>query len=93
MEKRIPMCGEAAREDNRLHNPSGEWQARTRILRRPEVERMSGLSCSTIYEKVANGTFPAPVRLGAKAVGWREDEVLAWIESRPRAGTRKGEAE
>ena len=28
--------------------------------------------------------FPAPVQLGPNAIGWYEDEIDAWLESRPR---------
>jgi prophage regulatory protein len=54
----------------------------TRILRRPDVERITGLSTSTIYEKIAAGAFPRPIRLGLRAVGWVEEEVQAWLERR-----------
>ncbi len=53
-----------------------------RILRRPEVEARTGLSRSTLYAQMAEGTFPTPVALGKRAVGWRESDVLAWLESR-----------
>lgn len=53
-----------------------------RILRRPAVEDLTGLSRSTLYAYMKDGTFPRPVRLGAKAVGWIEGEVLAWIRDR-----------
>lgn len=53
-----------------------------KVLRRPAVEAMTGLSRSTIYEYMRVGTFPEPIRLGAKAVGWLEHEVVAWIEAR-----------
>ena len=49
------------------------------ILRLPAVKSRTGLSRSTIYERIANGSFPQPVRLGARAVGWRESEIAAWI--------------
>lgn len=54
----------------------------TRILRRPAVERATGLSRSTLYAMMAEGTFPKPVRLGKRAVGWPEEAVAAWLESR-----------
>jgi prophage regulatory protein len=58
-----------------------------KILRRPEVERISGIGRSTIYDWMARGEFPQPVKLGARAVGWRESDLLAWLESRqPRTG-------
>jgi prophage regulatory protein len=56
-----------------------------RILRRPEVERRLGLARSTIYELVAQRRFPAPVRLGSRAVGWLADEVDQWLEARVAA--------
>lgn len=51
------------------------------FLRRHEVEARTGLARSTIYERVKGGTFPAPVPLGAKAVGWVEAEIEAWAEA------------
>jgi prophage regulatory protein len=53
-----------------------------RILRRPEVETRTGLSRSTIYAMMADGTFPKPIRLGKRAVGWRESDIAEWLESR-----------
>jgi len=52
------------------------------ILRRKPVQVRTGLSRSTIYQKVKDGDFPAPVALGARAVGWIEAEVVAWLASR-----------
>lgn len=52
------------------------------VLRRPQVEAITGLSCSTIYASMAEGTFPRPVRLGLRAVGWIESEVIGWVEAR-----------
>ena len=45
-----------------------------------------GLSRSTVYQLMATRDFPASVRLTPNAVGWRSDDVDAWIESRPRTG-------
>ena len=53
--------------------------APTRVLRLPRVQARTGLSRSTIYMRVAHGSFPKPVRLGARAIGWIESEVDAWI--------------
>lgn len=53
-----------------------------RIIRLPEVQATTGLSRSSIYAGTANGTFPSQIALGARAVGWYEDEVSAWIEQR-----------
>lgn len=52
------------------------------ILRINEVLARTALSRSTLYNFVAAGTFPAPVRLGPRRVGWNSRSVDAWIESR-----------
>jgi len=54
----------------------------TTILRRPAVERITGLSRSTIYAMMAEGDFPKPIKLGKRAVGWREADLASWLESR-----------
>jgi len=51
----------------------------TSILRLPIVKARTGLSRSTIYQRAADGTFPKPVNLGARAVGWLEAEIDAWL--------------
>lgn len=53
-----------------------------RLLRRAEVERLTGQARSTIYDGIRSGTFPAPVRLSAASVAWVEAEVLAWIAAK-----------
>ena len=59
---------------------------KTTILRKPAVLKATGLSKSTLYRQIATGAFPAPLRLGPRAVGWLESAVSAWVESRPRVG-------
>ncbi|MEX2575437.1 MAG: AlpA family phage regulatory protein [Halofilum sp. (in: g-proteobacteria)] len=61
-----------------------------RILRRPEVERLTGRSRTAIYEEMKTGNFPSSVRIGARAVGWFESDVQAWIESRERVLLQSG---
>ena len=51
------------------------------VLRLPAVKARTGLSRSTIYLRVSQGAFPAPVSLGGRAVGWIEAEVNAWLTS------------
>ena len=53
-----------------------------KILRRPVVEAKTGLSCSTIYLLISEGKFPAQVKLGKRSVGWYDDEIEEWINSR-----------
>lgn len=49
-----------------------------RFLRRPEVEKMTGCSRSTIY---ALPDFPAPIRLSRRHVVWPRSQVLAWMRA------------
>ena len=51
----------------------------TTILRLPTVKARTGLSSSTIYLRIAEGSFPAPISLGGRAVGWIEAEVNDWL--------------
>lgn len=52
-----------------------------RLLTRRQVEEKTGLTKSTIYERVAAGTFPCPVKVGSRSL-WPEHEVDAWIDAR-----------
>ncbi len=49
------------------------------ILRRRQVSARTGLSRSSIYAKIAEGTFPKQISLGARAVGWEEEKIDAWL--------------
>ena len=57
-----------------------------KIARISPVLDATGLSKASLYRRVADGTFPAPVRIGPNSTGWICDEIDAWIASRPRAG-------
>lgn len=48
-----------------------------RFLRLPEVGTVQGIKRSTIYNRIADGTFPRPVRLGPRMVAWPESEIAA----------------
>lgn len=50
------------------------------ILRLPEVKSRTGLSRSSIYLRVSEGSFPRPVSLGARAIGWVEKDISEWID-------------
>ena len=65
--------------------------APVRVLRLPRVQARTGLSRSSIYMRVANRSFPQPIRLGARAVGWIESEVDQWI--REQISASRGNAE
>ena len=51
------------------------------VLRLPEVKARTGLSRSTIYFRIAQGSFPKPISLGGRAVGWLEAEIQEWLQS------------
>ncbi|CAN7464618.1 helix-turn-helix transcriptional regulator [Paraburkholderia hospita] len=51
------------------------------IIRRAEVESETGLSRSTIYQRIKAGTFPPPVHLGVRSVGWRVADIEAFLVS------------
>lgn len=53
-----------------------------RIMKRSEVEYKTGLSRSSIYAKMADGTFPRAIKLGARSVGWLESEITDWLIER-----------
>lgn len=53
------------------------------FARLPTVLAATGLGRSTIYRLIADGSFPAPVRLGPRAVGWRWSDLDRWTQSRP----------
>jgi prophage regulatory protein len=59
------------------------------ILKRREVERLTGLSKSSIYSRVAAGLLPRPLSLGGQSVGWYRHEIEAYLAQLPRA--RAGE--
>jgi prophage regulatory protein len=52
-----------------------------RVLRLPAVESRTGRKKTSIYWLIARGEFPAPIPIGARARGWLESEVEAWIEA------------
>ncbi|MBN8843924.1 MULTISPECIES: helix-turn-helix transcriptional regulator [Sphingopyxis] len=54
-----------------------------RLVRLATVISRTGLSRSTIYEKIADGTFPSQIRLSKTAVGWRESQLDRWIADPP----------
>jgi prophage regulatory protein len=58
-----------------------QTQSAPSILRRKQVEARTGLSRSTIYNRIKSGSFPTPVSLGTRAVGWIESEIDAWLNT------------
>lgn len=60
------------------------------ILRRPDVERLTGLPRSSIYRQMAEGVFPRPVSLGGRSVGWKFTDIREWLAARSLVGTNEG---
>ena len=50
-----------------------------RLIRRNEVERITGLKRSSICLKIKEGDFPKPIKLGMRAVAWLESDIAGWI--------------
>lgn len=61
----------------------------TAILRLPTVKARTGLSRSTIYLRISEDSFPKPVSLGGRAVGWIESEINDWLNQQIK--TSRGE--
>ena len=57
-----------------------------KLLRLPRVVEITALGKSSIYACVKSGAFPAPVRLSARAVGWREEDIDKWVSERVKVG-------
>lgn len=64
-----------------------------KILRRPNVEDCTGLPKSSIYALMAKGEFPRPIKIGARAVGWLDADIDAWIEAQVSASRRESPVE
>ncbi len=52
-----------------------------RIIRLKAVLERTGLSRSTLYRKIGDGTFPRQIRIAARCAGWRESAVEAWLRN------------
>jgi prophage regulatory protein len=70
-------------------NMAQKLQNGLKIIRRKQVEARVGLSRSTIYEKIKSGSFPSPISLGSKSVGWIDSEIDEWLISQIEKSRRK----
>lgn len=57
------------------------------LLRRSDVQKLTGFSCSTIYRLMRSNPpqFPEPIRIGERAVRWRRSDLDEWLAARPLA--------
>lgn len=53
-----------------------------KYMRLRDVIEVTGLSRSTIYDKMKGGTFPRPVNISARAIAWPESTIAEWLASR-----------
>ena len=53
-----------------------------RFIRLPELMQIVGLGKTTIYARIKMGEFPRPVKIGGRAVGWVESEIIQWASDR-----------
>lgn len=59
------------------------------ILRLPQVKGRTGLSRSSIYAGAKAGTFPTPIKLGERAVGWTASSIDSWLQTRVQAASQR----
>ncbi|MGE0290350.1 MAG: helix-turn-helix transcriptional regulator [Bradyrhizobium sp.] len=50
-----------------------------RIIRMDTVRDRTGLSRSTIYRKIAEGTFPPQIKISINGAGWKESDIDRWV--------------
>ena len=76
-----------------------EAQSGLKIIRRKQVEARTGLSRSSIYAKMRpnpkrpadyDPTFPKPVSVGARSVGWIEAEIITWLTTQVEKSRKTG---
>jgi prophage regulatory protein len=71
------LCGESPQQI-----AQATTRAHDRLLRLPDVERLTGLRRSAIYEQMQRGVFPRSVKVGKRAATWSESAVQSWIADR-----------
>ena len=57
-----------------------DLEPETEVIRRDEVLKLVPISVSGLYQKISDGQFPRPIKLGLRAVGWKKTEVLQYLE-------------
>ncbi|MNY00311.1 Prophage CP4-57 regulatory protein (AlpA) [compost metagenome] len=55
-----------------------------KILRKKDMLALTGVSATTLWRWERAGLLPKRVRLGPGAIGWIEEEIYAWLTTRPR---------
>ena len=57
-----------------------DLEPETEVIRRDEVLKLVPISVSGLYQKISDGHFPRPIKLGLRAVGWKKSEVLQYLK-------------
>jgi prophage regulatory protein len=78
---RTVRAGKKPDEDTRSKPATEQGFHPKALIRIGEVCELVGVSRSTIYHWVSEGTFPAPVRISKHSVRWKVDEIEGWRES------------
>lgn len=63
-------------------------QIKEALLRLRDVQKQTGLSRSGLYAAVKKGTFPAPIKIGIRAVAWRASQITQWISDKAQGGSK-----
>ena len=77
--------GKTINRTNDAHNPlnrsgTSEDHMKHKILKLPAVMEKIGCGKSSIYRKLLEESFPTPIKLGERSVGWLESEVDDWLD-------------
>jgi predicted DNA-binding transcriptional regulator AlpA len=65
-----------------------------KLLREKELTNMGAGSHSTIWRRAGTDpTWPRPIKLGENSIAWFEDEILAWLATRPRLHAKSDAAD
>ena len=58
-----------------------------RLLPMTKVMDLTSFSKATVYRKIADGSFPAPRKIGKSRVAWLEADIAGWIRSQPTSAS------
>lgn len=59
--------------------PAHARQLSDSLLSLKAVTQQTSFSPATVYRRVADGTFPKPIKFGAKCTRWRASDIAAWM--------------
>ena len=60
-----------------------------RLIRLPEVLRVVGFKKSSVYNLIATGDFPRPIKIGTRAAAWPESVIEKWVQDKIADAVRK----